>query len=250
MKRLSYNYFAGVYDALMKNADYKTRADYICNILDGYGIKDGLLLDLACGTGELSLELSRRGFEVIGTDASPYMLSVAQGKAFEEGENILFLCQKMQETDLYGTVRAIVCTLDSLNHLESVSDLNETFLRLKNFIDIGGIMIFDVNTVYKHREVLGNNTFVYDEKDVFCVWQNSLFKDGQTVRIDLDFFVKNQKGAYFRENESFKELAFSDGEIRNAFESAGFKCEALYKENTLLPVDETTERAIYVIKRV
>lgn len=247
---MSYTYFAGVYDALMKNADYRTRADYICGILDGYGIKDGLLLDLACGTGELSLEMSKRGFEVIGTDASPDMLSVAQMKAISEGEQILFLCQKMQETDLYGTVRAAVCTLDSLNHLNSLEDLNRTFSRLKNFIDIGGIMVFDVNTVYKHTCVLGNNTFVYDEKDVFCVWQNTLMADNRTVRIDLDFFVKNEDGAYSRESESFKEIAFTDSEIKNAFEGAGFRCEAVYKENSLLPADETTERAIYVIKRV
>lgn len=247
---MSYSDFASVYDSLMKNADYKTRADYICNILAGYGIKNGLLLDLACGTGELSLELSRRGFEVIGTDASYEMLSVAQMKAFEADESILYLCQKMQETDLYGTVRAIVCTLDSINHLSGVDELNTTFMRLKNFIDIGGIMIFDVNTVYKHREVLSNNTFVYDERDVFCVWQNTLMGDGRTVRIDLDFFVNNSHDEYSRMSESFKEVAFTDEEIKAAFETASFTCEAVYGENSFLPVDSTTERAVYVIKRV
>lgn len=247
---MSYSSFAGVYDALMKNADYKTRADYICKILFRHNIKNGLLLDLACGTGELSSELSRRGFEVIGTDASPEMLAVAQMKAANDGENILFLCQRMQETDLYGTVGAIVCTLDSINHLSSLEELNETFSRLKNFIDIGGIMIFDVNTPYKHKNVLGNNTFVYDEPGVFCVWQNTLYSDEKTVGINLDFFIKENGGKYSRRSESFKERAFSREELTAAFTDASFSLEAVYKENSFLSPDETTEREIYVIKRV
>lgn len=247
---MSYSSFACVYDALMKNADYKARADRICKILGDYNIKGGLLLDLACGTGELSRELSRRGYEVIGTDASPEMLSIAQMKAASEGENILFLCQKMQETDLYGTVGAIVCTLDSINHLTSFDELRETFSKLKNFIDIGGIMIFDVNTPYKHKYVLGNNTFVYDEPGVFCVWQNTLFADEKTVGISLDFFVKEGGEKYTRKSESFKECAFSRKELETAFSNASFALEAVYKEGAFLPPDETTEREIYVIKRV
>ena len=164
---MSYSSFAPFYDALTENVDYKKRAEYIGEILAKFNIKDGLLLDLACGTGSLSVEFSKMGFEVIATDASPDMLAEARNKAMEAGENILFLCQKMQETDLYGTVRAIVCSLDSINHLENAYELRKTFRVLKNFIDDGGIMVFDVNTVYKHREVLGNNTFVYDEKDAY-----------------------------------------------------------------------------------
>lgn len=246
---MSYSSFASVYDELMKKADYKERAEYICNLLASYGIKDGLLLDLACGTGSLSLELSKKGFEVIGTDASPDMLMEAREKAMKEGEDILFLCQRMEETDLYGTVRAITCTLDSLNHLKDIDEVHTVFGKLKNFIDVGGIMIFDVNTLYKHRCVLGNNTFVYDEKNVYCVWQNKLYPDEKTVGIDLDFFVK-QGNAYERYSENFKEVAFTEEELKNAFEGEGFALLHIYKENTTQPVDETTERAIYVIKRV
>lgn len=246
---MSYSSFAPFYDALTENVDYKKRAEYIGEILAKFNIKDGLLLDLACGTGSLSVEFSKMGFEVIATDASPDMLAEARNKAMEAGENILFLCQKMQETDLYGTVRAIVCSLDSINHLENADELRKTFRVLKNFIDDGGIMVFDVNTVYKHREVLGNNTFVYDEKDVYCVWQNSLCSDGVTVGINLDFFVKEENGLYNRYTENFKEIAFTDEEITYAAESAGFKIVEKYAELGFDKPQEDTQRIYYVAGR-
>lgn len=245
---MAYSDFASVYDALTFNVDYTKRAEYICSILKNNGIEDGLLLDLACGTGSLSAELARRGFEVIATDSSPDMLMEAQNKAFSEGLNIMFLCQKMQETDLYGTVRAIVCSLDSINHLESIEEVEKTFSVLKNFIDDRGIMIFDVNTLYKHRCVLGNNTFVYDEKDVYCVWQNRLLPDAKTVSINLDFFVKNGL-SYERFNESFKEVAFTDEELTEAVEKSGFKVIKRYADLSDEQPCEDTERVYYVIRR-
>lgn len=245
---MAYSNFASVYDALTFNVDYKKRAEYICSILKDNNIEDGLLLDLACGTGSLSVEFARKGFEVIATDSSPDMLMEAQNKAFSEGLNIMFLCQKMQETDLYGTVRAIVCSLDSINHLESVEDVEKTFSVLKNFIDDNGIMIFDVNTLYKHQVVLGNNTFVYDEKDVYCVWQNRLFSDEKTVGINLDFFVKSGR-TYERFNENFKEVAFTDEELTSAAEKSGFKVTKRYADLSCEKPSENTERVYYVIRR-
>ncbi len=245
---MSYTSFSGVYDELTLNVDYKLRAEFIADILKDNKIDEGLLLDLACGTGSLSVELSKMGFEVIGTDASEDMLMEAQNKAYEQEQNIMFLCQKMEETDLYGTVRAIVCSLDSINHLPDIDALNKTFSRLKNFIDNGGIMIFDVNTLYKHREVLGNNTFVYDEKNVYCVWQNHLLKDNKTVNINLDFFVKD--GAkYQRFTENFNEIAFTEEEIENAFSRNGFKLVCKYDDMKKAQPYEKSERVYFVLRR-
>lgn len=245
---MSYSSFAGVYDELTFNVDYKKRAEYIISILKDNNITDGLLLDLACGTGSLSVEFAKKGFDVIATDASVDMLTEARNKAFDEGVSVMFLCQKMQETDLYGTVRAIVCALDSINHLENTDELKKTFSVLKNFIDDGGIMIFDVNTLYKHRRILGNNTFVYDEKNVYCVWQNRLLSDNATVGINLDFFVKNGD-TYERFNENFKEIAFSDDEITAAVEANGFKVIKRYADMSCGRPKEDTERVYYVIRR-
>ncbi len=245
---MSYSSFAAVYDDLTVNVDYKKRAEYIRSILLDFNIKDGLLLDLACGTGSLSVEFSKMGYEVIATDASAEMLMEAQNKAYEQEQSIMFLCQKMQQTDLYGTVGAIVCALDSINHLESTDELNQTFKVLKNFIDDKGIMVFDVNTLYKHQKVLGNNTFVYDEKNVYCVWQNRLLKDERTVNINLDFFVKNGS-CYERFNENFCETAFSDEEITSAAENNGFKVLKRYKDLSCGGPEEDTERVYYVLRR-
>ena len=245
---MSYNSFASVYDELTKNVDYKARAEYISGILKKYNITDGLLLDLACGTGSLSIELSKLGFEVIGTDASYDMLSEAQNKAAESGENIMFLCQRMEETDLYGSVRAIVCALDSINHVTDYDLVKKTFKNLINFLDTDGIIIFDANTVYKHQKVLSNNIFIYDEKNVFCVWRNTLLEDEKTVNINLDFFVKNGED-YLRLGESFKEKAYTDEELTIAVEDAGFKVLSRFSESTFdVPTDET-ERVTYIVGR-
>ena len=224
---MSYNSFASVYDELTKNVDYKGRALYIKEILAKYNITDGLLLDLACGTGSLSIELSKLGFEVIGTDASFDMLSEAQNKAFSEEQNIMFLCQKMEETDLYGSVRAVVCALDSINHLTDYELVKKTFKNLKNFIDTDGVIIFDANTLYKHQKVLANNIFIYDEKNVYCAWRNTLLKDNKTVNINLDFFIKEGEN-YFRCGENFNEVAYTDNELTRAVEEAGFSVLSKY----------------------
>ncbi len=245
---MSYSSFANVYDALTLNVDYKKRAEYVASILRDFNINDGLLLDLACGTGSMAIEFSKMGYEVIATDASAEMLMEAQNKAYEEEQSIMFLCQKMQETDLYGTVRAIVCALDSINHLRNTDELNQTFSVLKNFIDDGGIMVFDVNTPYKHQKVLANNTFIYDEKNVYCVWQNSLMQDERTVNINLDFFVKDGE-AYQRFNENFCEIAFSDEEITSAVEKNGFKVIKRYRDLSCGGPKEDTERVYYVVRR-
>ena len=114
---MSYDVFSAYYDALTENVQYSAIAERICSLLTCRGINRGLLLDLGCGTGTLSVLLAKQGYEVIGADASPDMLMEAQNKAAETGEQILFLCQPMEQLDLYGTVRAVVCTLDALNHL-------------------------------------------------------------------------------------------------------------------------------------
>ena len=245
---MSYNSFASVYDELTRNVDYNGRAKYIAEILSVYNIKDGLLLDLACGTGSLSIELSKLGFEVIGTDASFDMLSEAQNKAAESGENIMFLCQRMEETDLYGSVRAIVCALDSINHLTEYALVEKTFLNLKNFLDDDGIIIFDANTIFKHQNILGNNVFIYDEKNVYCAWRNTLLEDNLTVNINLDFFVKDGD-SYYRCGENFNEVAYTDEELTASIEKAGFKVLSRFAESTFLPPEQTTQRVTYVVSK-
>ena len=134
---MSYEAFASYYDGLMQNVDYEKRAEYFCSLAERVGHTPGLALDLACGTGSLTLALARRGWDIYGVDASPAMLSVAQEKAAQEGVSLLFLCQPMQKLDLYGTVNTVICTLDSLNHLTEEEELAETFRRVSLFLEPG-----------------------------------------------------------------------------------------------------------------
>jgi len=226
-----YEAFAGYYDRLTDNVDYEKRAAYFYGILREHGGGGGILLDLACGTGSMSVLMAGYGYDVIGVDASGDMLAGAQNKALEQGRGVLFLCQRMQELDLYGTVNAAICTLDSINHLTSVRDVRETFRRVSMFLEPGGVFVFDMNTVYKHRRVLADNAFVYDTGDVYCVWQNQLDESTDTVRITLDFFEEDG-GAYDRTTESFAERAYKTEDVVAWLEEAGLSVLDVFGEMT------------------
>ena len=210
-----------------------------------YGLDRGLLLDLGCGTGTLSVLLAKAGYEVVGADISPDMLAVAQEKAFAAGQDILFLCQDMTRLDLYGTLDAAVCTLDALNHLPSRAAVEEALRRVSLFLNPGGVFIFDTNTLYKHREVLGNNTFVYDTDEVYCVWQNYLDRDTDRVDIALDIFTQDEDGRYIRSCEDFSEIALPLCEIDELLIEAGFTVLDRYDYMTFDKGGEDCEKVIY-----
>ncbi len=247
---MSYAAFADYYDALTQNVEYPERADYFCRLFDHLQHSPGLTLDLACGTGSLTLELACRGMDVYGVDASPEMLSAAQQKAAEKGENILFLCQDMRSLDLYGTVNTVLCTLDSINHLTEISDLQSAFDRVSLFLEPDGYFIFDVNTVYKHRCILKNEAFVYDTDAVYCVWQNRYDPaDGKhLVEISLDFFER-QGQVYQRSSERFVERAYPTEVLQECLERAGLIWVACYGDLTLLPPEEDCQRVVVVARK-
>lgn len=243
-----YGSFAEYYDSLTSNVDYRKTAEYVSDILNENGINKGILLDLACGTGTMSLIMAQKGYDVIGVDNSPEMLGEAREKAFEAGEDILFLCQDMCSIDLYGTVDCTVCLLDSLNHLESKEELLEAFKRVSLFTVPGGLFVFDVNTEYKHKYVLGDNTFVYENDDVYCVWQNEYDDESKTVEIFLDFF-QEENGLYRRSSEYFAERAFSDSDIKKLLSEAGFSAIKAYGELKKTDPSDTEERVFYVARK-
>lgn len=242
----SYQAFAAFYDELMEDARYSERCGYLLKLLERHGHPAGLTLDLACGTGSLTIELAKRGVDVYGADGSVDMLSEAMQKSMEEGLQILFLNQRMEELDLYGTIDTCFCTLDSLNHITDIEALRRAFDRVGLFMNPDGLFVFDVNTVYKHREVLGNNAFILENDRVFCAWQNTL-TDNNTVAIDLDFFEEDN-GVYNRYSESFCERAYTDGELSMLLEEAGFAVEAVYGDMTFEPPAPDEQRSVYVAR--
>ncbi len=244
----SYGSFAKFYDGLMKDADYERRCEYLLQLLKRHNHEAGITLDLACGTGSLTRLLAEKGIDVYGVDSSEDMLSEAMQRAYEKGLSILYLKQKMQSLDLYGTINTCVCTLDSINHLTDIDDVKKTFDRVGLFMDDDGLFVFDVNTLYKHRKILCDNTFVFENDEVFCVWQNSL-EENDTVNITLDFF-EEEDGVYYRSAENFSERAYSDSQIRELLSNAGFSVEAVYGDLSFDPPEETEQRVIYVARMV
>lgn len=246
-----YKDFAFFYDLLMKNADYESRFDYIVGLLAENSIGGGILLDMACGTGTLSKMFAQKGFDVIGVDASEEMLSKAQEKKLEEDFDALFLCQRMEELDLFGTIDAAVCTLDSLNHVTEKEKIREIFRRVALFMNDGGVFVFDVNTLYKHREVLGNNAFVFDTENVFCAWQNALLEDGETTQIDLDIFESDEEedDVYVRYSEEFFERGYELDFLKKTLEQFRFEVVGIYDDMTKEPIKENSERAVFVCKK-
>ena len=244
----AYSVFSDYYDSLTDNVHYSRRADYIQELFNHYRRTPGLTLDLACGTGTLTIELKKRGIDIYGADASPEMLMLAKQKSCDEGLDILFLCQKMQELDLFGTIDSCICTLDSVNHIINKEELQRAFNRVSLFMNKGGLFIFDVNTVYKHREILSDNVFVYDKGSVFCVWQNTPLKNNIT-RIDLDFFEKCGK-LYRRSSESFCERAYTEIELEEIIKAAGFKILGITGDMTLSPPESNSQRNIYAVQKI
>lgn len=241
---MSYSSLARYYDTLTRNVDYSARADYLGRLLKRMDHNPGLTLDLACGTGSMTMELAERGFDVYGLDASPEMLSVAQQKAAKAGRSILFVCQQMQQMDLYGGVDTAVCMLDSVNHITLEADLQESFRRMAMFLNPGGLFVFDANTAYKHRNVLANNVFIYDMEDIYCAWQNRCEPKSAVVTVSLDLFEHLNDGTYRRSCEHFQERAYSEQQLRNMLENAGLKVEGVWADLSFEEPKPETERLI------
>ena len=243
-----YSEFAWVYDVLMQDADYEARSRYILSLFERFDKKPTLLLDLACGTVGFSNELSKEGISVIGVDISPEMLSVAREASSEQGLDVLYLCQDACELDLYGTVDGAICCLDSLNHITDYEDFKRAVSRLSLFLEPERLFIFDVNTVYKHECVLGNNTIVKENEDVFCVWQNEYNSITHTTDINLDFFVL-EDGVYYRSSEQFCERAYTEEEIAAALDAAGLEIVEIFEEMIDTAPSGTAERAVYITRK-
>ena len=245
---MAYSDFAAVYDSLMLNANYEKRAKYIEKLLKKYGKMPTLMLDLACGTGEFSAAFARKGVEVIGVDMSEDMLSIAREKAYDEGLDILYLCQAAEDLDLYGTVDGAICCLDSLNHITDKRAIEKAIAKVSLFLEKDCLFIFDVNTPYKHREVLGNNTFVLEKDEVYCVWQNEYDEKMQKTNITLDVF-EEEDGVYTRFTEEFSERAYDMEYLKTVLMKKGFEVLGVFDDLTENPLTEKSERAIFVAKK-
>lgn len=233
-----YNVIAGVYDRINSGIDYVAWADYVEAVFKKY-LKEPpeLVLDLACGTGSMTLQLACRGYDMIGVDLSEEMLAEATDRMYdmidtgalpEGGRRPLFLCQDMKDFELYGTVGAAVCCLDSLNYLTGDGELLKVLSTVHNYLDPDGLFLFDMNTPYKFEKIYGDNSYVYEldnetGSDKFCVWQNYYDKESRICDFVLTLFERDTDGRYKRSDEEQCERCYSFDEIKTALRTSGFE---------------------------
>lgn len=237
-----YGSFAEVYDKLTKDIDYKKWADYIELLFATHGVSPKLVADLGCGTGSFCKIMMQRGYEMIGIDSSTEMLSMARQKI--KGD-ILLINQDMCEFELYGTVDVFVSLLDSVNYLTDKRRLRKMFRLVQNYLNPGGLFIFDINTIYKFENVYSDNIFYYVDDDICYIWQNTYDRKRRICEFDLTFFLKRGE-LYKRFDEVHYERAYEINEIVNICRDENLTLKGIYHEFTLKKPRKNSQRVFLV----
>jgi len=240
-----YDSFAYIYDKLMYDIDYLKWANYIEHIFKINNYKPALLLDLGCGTGNFCIEMAKKGYDMIGIDMSVDMLNCAKQKSEEQGVDVLYLNQDMTKFELYGTVDAVVCLMDSINYILYKKDIKKMLRLVKNYLNPGGLFIFDVNTPYKFENVLKENVFYDISDDITYIWQNNYNRKTKVCEFDLTFFVKDSEN-YKRYDETHYERAYNKVEIKELIKNSGLKLLNIYDELKTTPPSKISKRSFYV----
>lgn len=212
----AYTGFAQVYDEFMDNIPYEEWGAYLLGLLKEYGVTEGLVLDMGCGTGSITEYLGQAGYDMIGIDNSEDMLSIAMEKAAEKELNILYLLQDMREFELYGTVAAAVSICDSMNYITEPEELWEVFRLVNNYLDPGGLFIFDLNTPYKYKEILADSVIAENREDCAFIWDNYYDEESSINEYDLSVFVEEEKDCFRRYREIHYQRSLSAGGDKGA----------------------------------
>lgn len=245
----AYTSFAEVYDTFMDNVPYEEWAEYLTELLQEYDIEDGLVLDLGCGTGSLTEILATKGYDMIGADGSAEMLEIAMEKKAQSGHDILYLLQDMREFELYGTVRAVVSVCDCVNYITDEKELEQVFRLVNNYLDPEGIFIFDFNTEYKYKEILGEQTIAEDREDCSFIWDNYYYEDESMNEYELTLFIKEQDSNLYRKyQEMHYQKAYTLDAMRELIEWSGLEFVTAYDAYTRKAPTETSERVCVVAR--
>ena len=241
---MQYSNLASVYDRLNYGFDYGALADYITKqIRDNEGVNTSLVLDLACGTGKLTFLLRERGFDMTGVDLSENMLAQAKDICYDKGINdILWLCQDMTEFELYGTVDACACTLDSLNYLTKISDVKRCFSLVHNYLIPEGVFVFDINTPYRFERIYGKNDYVLEDEHALLAWQNDYNEKTKICKFYLSIFEENRDGTYTRLDEVQKEKCYTRRQIEQALLECGFEIISVHGDLDGKKADDRDEK--------
>lgn len=240
-----YHEFAYFYDELNGEADYDALHQYIVSVFKKEGLPGNIVADLGCGTGELTLLLAGRGYDMIAIDASADMLSVLQNKLMQQpGPQILLVCQNLTELDLYGGLHGAVCTFDTLNHIGPFCEMQKVLERVALFLEQGGIFVFDVNTPYKHTDILADETFVLEDDDAVCVWQNTHEPAQMRTQISLHITADEEEI-----EETFYEYYCTSEQLVQACTCVGLAVQSVLDGESFCAPTPETQRLIFVTKK-
>lgn len=245
----SYTSLAKCYDIFMDDTPYDEWLDYVLKVFERYKVPKELVLDLGCGTGTFTRMLSKKGYDMIGVDASCDMLQIAKNKNDEEGLDILYLLQDMREFELYGTVRAVVSICDSINYLLSDEDVITTFKLVENYLDKDGIFVFDFNTVYKYREVIGDCTIAENRDDFSFIWENFYSDEDRINEYDLTIFSKEGE-LYSKSMETHYQRGYTLSQMKQFIKEAGLEFLEASDADAKEDVSDTSQRIHIVAKCV
>ena len=242
----AYTSFAQVYDLFMDNVPYDEWCAYICETLKKHGIADGPVLDLGCGTGELTRLMAKKGYDMIAVDSSVDMLEIAS-QNWEDG--ILYIHQRMEELELGESVQAAYSACDSVNYILEEEDLLQAFCRVYSHLMPGGIFLFDMNTDYKYRVLLGENTFAESRDEGSFIWENYYDEESAVNEYDLTLFIPEEGELFRRYTELHYQKNYSMERVRKLLEQAGFCDICLYDDYTDNPVREDSERCTITARK-
>lgn len=246
----AYSEFANVYDIFMEDTPYEEWYHFIETCVKDLGIEVSSVCELGCGTGQMTMLFAKSGRDVIGIDYSPEMLMVAQDRAFEEEISILYLMQDMSEFEINGEVDLICSCCDSMNYLLEDEEVKCTFEQVEKFLTPNGLFIFDMNTPYKYREVLGNQIFADQTDEAAYIWENFYDEEEEINEYEVSFFIKDTEGKYERTVENHYQRAYDKELICSLLEEAGLEVVHMYDNYSKQDVGEETQRITYVARKL
>lgn len=242
----AYGKLAECYDRLMEHVDFSAATRFYLRMAEKMGWKGQTVLDLACGTGSIMLELLKRGYDATGVDVSQDMLAVADNKIFTAGFTPKLICQNLKDLVLTKQYNLVLCTFDSLNYVLKEKDLARIFKAVYKALTPEGLFLFDVHSEYKMGKVMGNNTFTYAGEDIFYIWRNSYNESKKTQAMKLDIMLREKDNLYRRIEEFHEQRYYPPKTIRELLESASFQVGKEYGDWKFRNPAHQTERIFYV----